>query len=293
MIGPPGTGKTLLSKALLSILPDLEESEAFEVTRIYSIIGLLKKEYPFIATRQFRAPHHSTSKAGLLGGGNPVVPGEISMSHRGVLFLDEFPELPRENIEALRQPIENHEITISRASGSVTFPCNFMLIIASNPCPCGNFGNPQKECKCGLSRIERYREKLSGPIIDRIDLHVACQMVSFHEIEESNNLENESSSEIKKRVQKARDVQTTRYQLLPNVFCNSDLLPSNIKNFCNLDSDCKALMAKAVVSFRLSARGYHKILKVARTIADLSKEENISVQHISEALQFRFIDQES
>lgn len=288
LIGPPGTGKTLLSKALVSILPKLHEKEAFEVTKIYSIAGQLKKEQPFIASRQFRSPHHSTSKAGLIGGGNPIVPGEISMAHRGVLFLDEFPELPREHIEALRQPIENHEITISRASGAVLFPCNFMLVIASNPCPCGNFGNPQKECSCGQYRVKKYQEKLSGPIIDRIDLHVACQMISVLELEEEPELE--SSFEIKKRVQKARDIQAKRYENIENVYCNADLNGSDIKKFCELGFGQKALMAKAVTNFRLSARAYYKILKVARTIADLAESESISINHLAEALQYRFIE---
>ncbi|PIR42542.1 magnesium chelatase [candidate division WWE3 bacterium CG_4_9_14_0_2_um_filter_35_11] len=295
LIGPPGTGKTLLSKALVSILPNLQEREAFEVTKIYSIAGQLKKEQPFISSRQFRAPHHSTSKAGLLGGGNPIVPGEISMAHRGVLFLDEFPELPREHIEALRQPIENHEIRISRASGAVIFPCNFMLIIASNPCPCGQYGNPQKQCNCGPYRVKKYQEKLSGPIIDRIDLHVACQMISVSEIEsefgqkgEENELE--ASLEIRKRVQKARDIQTKRYKGLENIYSNSDLNGPDIKQFCELGFAQKALMAKAVTNFRLSARAYYKILKVARTIADLAEAESISINHLAEALQYRFIE---
>ena len=292
LIGPPGTGKTLLSKALVSILPKLHEKEAFEVTKIYSIAGHLKKEQPFIVSRQFRSPHHSTSKAGLIGGGNPIVPGEISLAHRGVLFLDEFPELPREHIEALRQPIENHEIRISRASGAVTFPCNFMLVIASNPCPCGHFGNPQKVCSCGQYRVKKYQEKLSGPIIDRIDLHVACQMISVSELDvfEDNAGELESSLEIKKRVQKARDLQAERYKNIENVYSNSDLNGSDIKRFCDLGFSQKALMSKAVTNFRLSARAYYKILKVARTIADLAGESSISINHLAEALQYRFIE---
>lgn len=293
LIGPPGTGKTLLSKALVSILPNLQEKEAFEVTKIYSIAGQLKKEEPFITSRQFRSPHHSTSKVGLIGGGNPIVPGEISMAHRGVLFLDEFPELPREHIEALRQPIENHEISISRANGTVLFPCNFILVVASNPCPCGHFGNPQRDCKCGQYKVQKYQEKLSGPIIDRIDLHVACQMITVEELEDKSQTSKvfcESSIEIKKRVQKARDIQTKRYKNLENVFCNSDLNGQEIKTFCELGFAQKALMVKAVTNFRLSARAYYKILKVARTIADLSDEDKISVNHLSEALQYRFIE---
>src|SRR3989344_8316443 len=292
LIGPPGTGKTLLSKALVSILPKLHEKEAFEVTKIYSIAGHLKKEQPFIVSRQFRSPHHSTSKAGLIGGGNPIVPGEISLAHHGVLFLDEFPELPREHIEALRQPIENHEIRISRASGAVIFPCNFMLVIASNPCPCGHYGNPQKVCSCGQYRVKKYQEKLSGPIIDRIDLHVACQMISVSELDvfEDNAGELESSLEIKKRVQKARDLQAERYKNIENVYSNSDLNGSDIKRFCDLEFSQKALMSKAVTNFRLSARAYYKILKVARTIADLSNEGSISIKHLAEALQYRFTE---
>jgi len=288
LIGPPGVGKTMLSKALVTILPKLQSNEALEVTKIYSIAGLLKKSQPFITKRQFRSPHHSTSKAGLLGGGSPIAPGEISLAHNGVLFLDEFPELGRELIEALRQPIENGEIIISRAVGSIVFPCNFMLVIASNPCPCGNLGNPQKECKCKKSRIDSYQDKLSGPIIDRIDLHVVCGAIEMREFDEKNKIEEESSATIYERVQKARDIQYKRYIKFSNINCNADINPESIDRYCKLGAQERALMNKAGNLLKLSARGYHKVLKVARTIADLANEKDLKVTHLSEALQYRF-----
>lgn len=287
LIGPPGAGKTMLAKATSSILPLLTEQEAIEVTKIYSISGKLTVENPFITQRPFRSPHHSISKAGLLGGGNPISPGEISLAHRGILFLDEFPELSKELIEALRQPIENHEIDISRAHGSVRLPCNFLLVVAANPCPCGYKGHPKKECTCLENEIKRYKDKISGPIADRIDMLVECLPVKETELLFAKDLQ-EKSLDVKKRVQKARNIQLKRFKNQNNIFCNADLESHLIEKFCVIEPDAQTLLQKACTRFDMSARLYFKTIKVAQTIADLNEDKSISKNHIAEALQFRY-----
>lgn len=286
LVGSPGSGKTLLSKALPGILPSLNEDEIFEVTKIYSVSGKLNKSEPFVIKRPFRSPHHSISKAGLLGGGTPITPGEISYAHRGVLFIDEFSELDRNVIESLRQPIESGEITISRASGSIVFPASFMLVIASNPCPCGYLGHPKKECKCYPYQIKKYQEKLSGPLIDRIDLHVNCFPVKIKRLTNSESKE-ESTEEVKSRVQKARHIQNRRYKNDPHTKSNAELSPETITKYCQLDDETSKFLSRAATSLYFSARTYHKIIKVSRTIADLNGERKIEKRHIAEAVQYR------
>ena len=282
--GPPGAGKTLLARSFPSILPSLTFEEAIEVTKIYSIAGLLDGQ-TIITQSPFRAPHHSASKAGILGGGTPISPGEISLAHHGILFLDEFPEFRREIIESLRQPIENREIVISRANSSMVFPSDFTLVIASNPCPCGNLGNPYKACSCLENAIKRYQDKLSGPMADRIDMHVYCYPVNLKYL--SQEAGDERSSEIKKRVQKARDIQNIRYQNEENIFYNSDVPVALIGKYCVLNTKAQNFLTESSLKLKFSARSYHKVLKIARTIADLEKEVIILPQHISEAIQYR------
>lgn len=291
MTGPPGAGKTLLANALVSILPRLTESEALEVTKLFSVTGQLDKKLPFVTRRPFRSPHHTASQAGIFGGGNPIAPGEISLAHHGVLFLDEFPEFRREVIEALRQPMEAGEVNISRATGSVTFPSRFMLVIASNPCPCGNLGHPRKSCTCSQFHIKRYQEKLSGPLLDRIDLHVLCEPVEADDLELSSKSV-ESSSAVRSRVQTARDLQTYRYQEFPQYTCNADLDPAGVETFCILERHLKQFLRRSTYEYGLSARGYHKVLKVSRTIADLEQKEKIQMAHLVEALQYKFVKAE-
>jgi len=282
--GPPGAGKTLLARAFPSILPRLTFEEALEVTKIYSITGQIDPEYPVVRTRPFRSPHHSASAIGLIGGGVHPKPGEISLSHRGVLFLDEFPEFPRHVLESLRGPLEDGVVTVSRAAGSLSFPAKFTLIAAANPCPCGFLGDTTKECSCAPGQIIRYQKRLSGPILDRIDLHVEVPAVKVEKL--TSESEAEPSESIRARVQKAREVQTERFKnsLLTN---NGEMGPKEIKEFCKLSADCLNLLRAAVSKMQLSARAYHRVLKVARTIADLEGSKDIDTQHIAEALQYR------
>ncbi|MBI4999420.1 YifB family Mg chelatase-like AAA ATPase, partial [Candidatus Gottesmanbacteria bacterium] len=290
MRGVPGAGKTMLARALPGILPDLTEGEALEVTKIYSITGNLPMGESIIKTRPFRAPHHTTSRIGLIGGGSNPAPGEISLAHRGVLFLDEFPEFPRHVLEALRQPMEDGVVTISRAAGQVTYPAKFILVAASNPCPCGYLGDPVKNCICLPGRIMQYQKRISGPIIDRIDLHLEVPAVKVEKLatqraqDEKEGTEN--SKIIQKRVQKARDIQTKRFKktTLKN---NSEMQTKEVKEFCQLSNECLNLLRQAVVQMNLSARSFYRVIKVARTIADLGGEEKISPGHIAEALQYR------
>lgn len=283
--GPPGAGKTLLARTLPSILPRLTFHEALEVTKIYSIAGLLKN-HAVITKRPFRAPHHTTSLVGLIGGSSNPRPGEITLAHRGVLFLDEFPEFPRSVLESLRQPVEDGIVSISRASGKAVFPAKCMLIAAQNPCPCGYFGDPTHTCSCSPGHIIRYRKKVSGPLLDRIDIHLDVPAVKTSKLTSQNDPNAEPSDTIRQRVQNARDRQTKRYANIP-MTTNAEITNKDIKNFCSLLDDCQSLLNLATVKMQLSARSYHRIIKLARTIADLEDSENIKPNHIAEALQFR------
>ncbi len=287
MIGPPGSGKTMLAQRLPTILPDLSLEESIEVTKIYSVAGLLPHNSPLVMRRPFRSPHHTISVAGLAGGGQYPRPGEISLSHQGVLFLDEFPEFPKNALQVLRQPLEDGKVTISRVSTSITYPAMFTLIGAMNPCPCGYFGDRLRECLCSPSKINQYRGKISGPLMDRIDIHVEVPRLTKEELTRAS--EGELSKEIKERVEKARRIQRERFKGL-KITCNAQMKPKQIKNFCRLTLDACNLLEKAIEELRLSARSYDKILKVSRTIADLDEKEVIEIGHIAEAIQYRSLD---
>jgi len=283
--GPPGSGKTLLAKTMPSILPKLTVPEALEITKIYSVAGQLQRNLSLITKRQFRFPHHSASAVSLVGGGAYPKPGEISLAHRGILFLDEFPEFSRGVLENLRQPLENGTISVSRAQGTLEFPARFTLIAAMNPCPCGNATDPEKLCSCSPASIIKYQRKISGPILDRIDLHVEVPRLKFEKL--SENRLAEKSKSIRKRVEKARNIQKNRFLGL-KIITNSEMESEQIRKFCSLDQTCVELMRSAVTSLHLSARSYYRIIKVARTIADLSQSENIKPEYIAEAIQYRF-----
>lgn len=288
LIGPPGSGKSMLSKRLPSILPKMTHKEAIETTKIHSISGILPYGSGLLLERPFRAPHHTISSAGLAGGGSIPRPGEISLAHNGVLFLDEFPEFSRSAMEILRQPIEDGNITISRVGGTLSYPCKFLLIAAMNPCPCGYLGHPTKKCRCSKYAIERYISKVSGPILDRLDIHIEVPPVIFEDISNENSI-SESSSKILERVEKARNIQKERYKDLDISF-NSKLESSLLQKYCKLSPDAKKLLEKAFGALSLSARAYSKILKISRTIADLSGSESIEVTHMAEAVQYRRLD---
>lgn len=283
--GPPGSGKTLLAKAIPTILPRLTLNEALEITKIFSVAGKLHKGQSLVTTRPYRAPHHSASSVSLIGGGSFPKPGEISLSHRGVLFLDEFAEFPKSVLENLRQPLEDGMITISRAKGSLHFPARFILVAAMNPCYCGMATDPEKVCTCTPSQIVRYQQKISGPIMDRIDLHIEVPRLSFDKLQEKTT--EEKSEKIRERVEKARKLQEQRFKDLP-IITNSEMSSADIKMHCKLDESCSELLKSAVSALKLSARGYHRIIKVARTIADLAGSEEIRPEHIAEAVQYRF-----
>jgi magnesium chelatase family protein len=284
MIGPPGAGKTLLARALPAILPALTIDEALDVTRIYSVADQLPPDTPLLRARPFRAPHHTISHAGLVGGGNWPHPGEISLAHRGVLFLDELPEFGTRVLEVMRQPIEDKVVTISRAQGSLTFPANFQLIGAMNPCPCGYYGDPVKPCTCAHSVISKYQKRISGPLLDRIDIHVEVPRVEYEKL--TDDKFGEPSADIRKRVEAARQIQRERFTTL-GVSCNADMHPAEIRRFCVVDESGRSLIRTAMNQMQLSARAYHRILKLARTIADLAGVQDISVTHLAEALNYR------
>lgn len=285
--GRPGSGKTMLSRRIPSILPDLSFEEALETTKIHSIAGVLTKQTPLITARPFRAPHHTISPSSLVGGGRIPKPGEISLAHNGVLFLDELPEFNKSTLEVMRAPIEDGIVSISRVNASLTYPCNFMLVASMNPCPCGFYGSPDKECNCSPQSIQKYMGRISGPLLDRIDIQVEVTPVKYEKLENSSEIE--TSEKIKERVNKARQIQLERYKN-SEIYSNSQLTPKLIEQYCKLDSKSKKILQKAFETLGLSARAYRRILKVARTIADLEGKENIEVSHISEAIQYRNLD---
>ncbi len=282
--GPPGSGKTMLARSLPSILPRMTPEEALDATKIYSISGALPSDCPLIAQRPFRAPHYSISNAGLVGGGRNLRPGEITMSHRGVLFLDELPEFDRTALESLRQPLEDKVVTISRVTGTVTYPASFMLVAAQNPCPCGFYSHPRKECSCSSSVVARYQKRVSGPLMDRIDIFVEVPPVEYEKLVDGDLAED--SAEIRQRVEKARSVQAQRFDHGPVSF-NSEMGAAEVWSVCNLDGGARGLLQTATTQLNLSARAFHRIIKVSRTIADLDNSEAISVSHLAEALQYR------
>lgn len=286
MSGSPGSGKTMLSKAFMSILPPLTVKECIELTKIYSIAGLLDREHPLITTRPFRVVHHSASSVGIIGGGSNAKPGEITLAHRGVLFLDEMVEFPRATLEVLRQPLEDSEITISRAQISVKYPANFILIGAMNPCPCGFLGDSKKACTCSEYQINRYKSRISGPLLDRIDIQIKVQRLTDEELLTAST--SESSQEIRKRVIKAREIQMERYKD-ENILTNSELTSKLIKKYCKIDDASKQFLKNAINQFNLSARAYDRILKISRTIADIEGVQDIKLEHIAQALQLRSI----
>ena len=287
MIGPPGAGKTMLAKRIPTILPDLSFEEAIEVTRIYSVMGLLPPRNALIAHRPFRSPHHTISDAGLIGGGQMPKPGEVSLSHNGVLFLDELPEFKKNVLEVLRQPLEDGKVTISRALSSLTFPSSFMLIAAMNPCPCGFYTDPTRECTCTVPQILRYRSKISGPLMDRIDIHIEVPAVKYRDL--TGEASGEDSETIKRRVNQARNIQRDRFSG-KRLYCNAQMTSRHLKKYCQIGEDSKSLLEQAIDKLGLSARAYTRILKIARTIADLEKIEMIGPAHISEAIQYRSLD---
>jgi magnesium chelatase family protein len=288
MKGPPGSGKTMVARRLPTILPDLTFEEALETTKIYSIMGLLPDQKGLIVTRPFKAPHHTISDAGLIGGGHLPRPGEVSQAHNGVLFLDELPEFKKHVLEVLRQPLEDGMVTIARAASSVKFPSRFILIAAMNPCPCGFLGDPRHDCYCTPPQIQRYESRLSGPLLDRIDLHIEVPAVPMKEL--TGLRDGESSAVIKGRVDQARLRQKKRFSLRKRFYCNGQMGPKDIRKFCVLDDASQNLLEKAVERLGLSARAYHRILKIARTIADLSDCESILAEHVAEAVQYRRLD---
>ncbi len=287
MIGPPGSGKTMLARRLPSVLPQMSFDESIETTKIHSVMGLLRQGQPLIATRPFRSPHHTISDAGLIGGGQVPKPGEVSLSHNGVLFLDELPEFKRNVLEALRQPLEDGQVTISRAVTSLTYPASMMLVAAMNPCKCGFHGDPLHQCMCTPHKIQSYRSRVSGPLLDRIDIHIEVPAIKFNEI--ASDAAAETSSAIRARVTRARQVQQGRFKS-DGIYANAQMKPRHIRKYCRIGEDSQSLMERAMNKLGLSARAYNRILKVSRTIADLEGSSTILSHHISEAIQYRSLD---
>lgn len=287
LIGAPGSGKTMMARRIPSILPDLTSDESLETTKIHSVAGKIEKDTSLIVVRPFRAPHHTISSISLIGGGRIPKPGEISLAHNGVLFLDELPEFNKNTLEVLRGPLEDKIVTISRVNASLTYPCNFMFVASMNPCPCGYLGSKEKECTCSDQAISRYIGKISGPLLDRIDIQIEVTPVKYQKLENEANIE--TSKDIKNRVNKAREIQQKRYKK-ENIYSNSQLTPRLIEKYCKLDKEGRKLLELAFNKLGLSARAYGRILKVARTIADLENEENILPSYVAEAIQYRNLD---
>ena len=287
MIGPPGSGKTMIAKRIPTILPDMTLEEALETTKIHSIMGLLGNDVPLIATRPYRSPHHTISDAGLIGGGKFPRPGEVSLSHHGVLFLDELPEFRKNVLEVMRQPLEDGQVAIARAAASYTYPANFMLVAAMNPCPCGFFGDPSRDCRCSPRQIQSYISRISGPLLDRIDLQVEVPAVNYNDL--ASEFAGEPSTSIRERVQQARHIQQRRFTQA-QIYCNANMESRHLREFCKVEDAAQELLRVAITQLGLSARAYDRILKVARTIADLVGSEAIAAEHVSEAIQYRSLD---
>jgi len=288
MVGPPGSGKSMLAKRIPTIMPPMALEEAIETTKIHSICGFLANKRSFLSLRPFRSPHHTISDVGLLGGGSNLSPGEITLAHNGVLFLDELPEFKRSTLEVLRQPLEDAKVSIARASGSVTYPAEFVMVAALNPCPCGYFGDLKRECRCSSVQVQRYRQRVSGPLLDRIDIHVEVPAVHFKDLTGTHS--GESSSAIRERVLAARDIQQKRFAKSQGTRCNARMTSKQLKTYCAIDDDSRDLLRMAMHELNLSARAHDRILKVARTIADMESAPNINAQHLSEAIQYRTLD---
>ena len=287
MIGPPGSGKTMLARRIPTILPALTFEESIETTKIYSVVSMMGKGQALVVQRPFRSPHHTISDAGLIGGGHMPRPGEVSLAHNGVLFLDELPEFKKHVLEVLRQPLEDHWVTIARAASTLTYPAGFMLVAAMNPCPCGYYSDPKHACACSASQIQRYRSKISGPLIDRVDIHVEVPAVPYRDLTDRPGAE--PSQDIRERVTRTRAIQNQRFRR-SKIHCNAQMNSRQIKAFCSINADCMRLLESAIEKLALSARAYHRILKIARTLADLAGVESIEGHHIAEAIQYRSLD---